>query len=456
MRSIWAVAKNTIAQALRMKVAVLIILLLLVMLPLMAMITEGDGTLKGKLQTFVSYGLSLMSLMLCMFTITISSYILANDIKRKHIFLVVTKPVRRFQIICGKFLGVVLLDIFLLAIFAVMIYSGTKLIPRLSGAGDAEKALVQRQFFTARKELTSYVDEKKLDTLAMQVYMRLEKVNQLPETMTKKQVLKELRNQEVLKSRAVEVGTEKAWVFDNVGLLAEGETLFVQFKYEAAVTPPSGKIVGQWAVGDDRQRLKGVGERKTEIYEVPPRRDKTRTMYEFEVPADCVAEDGRVAVIFRNPYVNNTTVMPKDIKLLYRSGSFEGNYIRAVLLVLTRLIFLAALGVSLSTWLSFPVAIFICIVFFFVGTFYGFIFESFGTLSLNTNVVYSFTIKPLLWLIPKFDGDHNPSQFITFAKLLNTEFLARVYLVTVFMKSMILLLFGMLIFRRREIARITV
>ena len=119
--------------------------------------------------------------------------------------------------------------------------------------------------------------------------------------------------------------------------------------------------------------------------------------------------------------------MPKDIKLLYRSGSFEGNYIRAVLLVLTRLIFLAALGVSLSTWLSFPVAIFICIVFFFVGTFYGFIFESFDSMSLNANVVYSLTIKPLLWLIPKFDGNHNPSQFIIFAKVLNTGFLARIY-----------------------------
>ena len=455
MRSVWAVAKNTIAQAFRMKVAVLIIILLLILLPLMAVITEGDGSLKGKLQTFVSYGLSLMSLMLCMFTIAISTYTLANDIKRKHIFLVITKPVRRFQIVCGKFLGIVLLDIFLLAIFAAIIYSGTKLIPRLSKAGDAEVAMVNRQFFTARKELTSYVDKEKLIKSAKHMYERLEKVNQLPETMTKEQILKELRNQEALKARAVEVGARKSWVFNNVKPLAENETLFIQFEYEVAVNPPGEKVVGQWAVGDDRQEKQGgSGDWKTNIYTVQ-RRDKTRTQYEFEVPADCVAEDGRVAVMFRNPYENQTTVMPKDIKLLYRSGSFDGNYIRAVLLILTRLIFLAALGVSLSTWLSFPVAIFVCIVAFFVGTFYGFIFESFSAMSLNANVIYTLTIKPLLWLIPKFDGDHNPSQFIIFAKVLRVSFLARIYLVTVFMKSMILLLFGMLIFRRREIARIT-
>ncbi|MHC4742557.1 MAG: hypothetical protein ACYS8Z_11635, partial [Planctomycetota bacterium] len=61
MRRIWAVAVNTIKQALRMKIAVIFILLLLVLLPTMALTTTGDNTLKGRLQTFVSYGLSLTS-----------------------------------------------------------------------------------------------------------------------------------------------------------------------------------------------------------------------------------------------------------------------------------------------------------------------------------------------------------------------------------------------------------
>jgi len=64
MRRVWAVARNTIAAALRMKVAVVVIVLLLILLPLMSMIMVGDGTLHGKLQTFVSYGLSLTTLLL--------------------------------------------------------------------------------------------------------------------------------------------------------------------------------------------------------------------------------------------------------------------------------------------------------------------------------------------------------------------------------------------------------
>jgi len=47
MRSIWAVAVNTIKQAVRMKIADVFIILLLVLLPVMGLTMTGDGTLKG-------------------------------------------------------------------------------------------------------------------------------------------------------------------------------------------------------------------------------------------------------------------------------------------------------------------------------------------------------------------------------------------------------------------------
>ena len=72
MRSIWAVATNTIKQAMRMKVAAVFLILLLVLLPVMGLSATGDGTLKGRLQTFVSYGLSLTAILLSLLTIIIS------------------------------------------------------------------------------------------------------------------------------------------------------------------------------------------------------------------------------------------------------------------------------------------------------------------------------------------------------------------------------------------------
>ncbi|MHC5137512.1 MAG: hypothetical protein ACYSN7_03060, partial [Planctomycetota bacterium] len=147
MHSIWAVARNTLAQALRMKIAAVVVLLLLILLPLMSMVMDGDGTLLCKLQTFTSYGLGLISLLLCILTIAISTFTLSNDIKRKHIFLVITKPICRWQLVLGKLVAVVLLNIILLSIFSGVLFVCTLLIPRMAGATEIDKIRAKAEFF---------------------------------------------------------------------------------------------------------------------------------------------------------------------------------------------------------------------------------------------------------------------------------------------------------------------
>ncbi len=133
MRSIWAVATNTIKQALRMKIAVFVLVLLIFVLPALGLTVTGDGTWKGRLQTFVSYGLSLTSLSLCLLTIIISIYSITSDIEQRQIYTVITKPIRRFEFLLGKLLGVILLGLGMLVIFAVIIYIITVSLPIFRG-----------------------------------------------------------------------------------------------------------------------------------------------------------------------------------------------------------------------------------------------------------------------------------------------------------------------------------
>ncbi|MHC4187091.1 MAG: ABC transporter permease, partial [Planctomycetota bacterium] len=121
MHNIWAVAKNTIKLALRTKSALALVVILLILLPAMGLNTTGDGTLKGRLQTFISYGLSLTSLLMSLVTIVSCVYTVTNDIKNKQIFTVLTKPIRRYELIVGKLFGVLIFDFFLLAVFGVII-----------------------------------------------------------------------------------------------------------------------------------------------------------------------------------------------------------------------------------------------------------------------------------------------------------------------------------------------
>jgi len=204
MHSIWAVATNTIKQALRMKVAAVFLILLLVLLPVMGFSATGDGTLKGRLQTFVSYGLSLTSILLCLLTIIISIYSVTNDIEQRQIYTVITKPIRRFQFLLGKLLGVVLLDVILLSLFAAIIYTITIYTPQFFNATETERIQANNEFFTARAALA--VPAVDVSQEVKDRYEQLKRNRELPENISYDEIITELTKQQQLAKRAADVG----------------------------------------------------------------------------------------------------------------------------------------------------------------------------------------------------------------------------------------------------------
>jgi hypothetical protein len=259
--------------------------------------------------------------------------------------------------------------------------------------------------------------------------------------------------EEIGKVVNIRPGQSRVWRFENVRPTNPDDVLFVQYKLES-VSPGVETLYGEWTVVDDRAAMQDI---KTRVGTYKSS-DAVRTVQEFNFPTELISTDDEayVAVVLRNPFANGTTIVAKDVKLLYRAGSFAGNYTSVMLVILTRLIFLAALGVSVSTWLSFPVAILICVVVFFTGTVNGFIVEAIYGLGKEMTLVYFFTIKPLLWLLPVFDGEFNPTPYMVSGEFLKWSTLGRIFLVTGFVKSSVLILLGMLIFHKREIAKITV
>ncbi len=451
MRSIWAVATNTIKQALRMKVAAVFLILLLVLLPVMGVSTTGDGTLKGRLQTFVSYGLSLTSLLLCLLTIIISIYSVTSDIEQRQIYTVITKPIRRFEFLLGKLLGVVLLDVILLSLFAAIIYTITIYTPEFFNAIETERIQANNEFFTARAALT--VPPVDVSQEVEDTYKKLEISNELPENLSRDEIIAELTRQQQLAKRAADVGQVLVWEFDNVDPLAQ--SMFIKFKYDVAVNPPDMQVYGRWFAGD-YQYIRYGTESKSPIYD-RIHKHSVRNFHEIEVPADVVPEHGHLAVAFLNAPLNNTVIFfpPDGIEVLYKADTFTGNFVRAVLLILFRLIFLACLGILASTFLSFPVAILLCLVLFSTASVSGFVIESFSFLSENISVIYSYTIKLVIQLLPKFDK-FNPTKFLVPARLLSWPLLAKCAAVMVCIKAFLLLLLALLIFSYREIAKIIV
>jgi hypothetical protein len=459
MHSIWAVAVNTLKQALRLKIAAVFIILLLVLLPLMGVVMTGDGTVKGRLQTFISYGLSLANLLLCLLTIIVAIYSVTSDFQHRQIYTVLTKPVRRCQFLLGKLLGVILLDAGLLVLFSTLVYAITVYTPRLAGVGESELARLDDEFFTARASLIPA--EPDVTEEVEETYKRLEKNRQLPQNVledkrSRRSYIAAITRRKKIESRAVSVGDDLLWEFGDVKPLDPNEHLFVRFKYDVSVNPPDLCIFGRWEVGDYRQVKYGAAI-ETPIYG-SDRKDTIRTFHEIEVPGDAIADDGYLAVRFVNVPLNNTVVIfgPQDgLEVLYKADTFTVNFIRAVILIFFRLIFLASMGVLASTFLSFPVAVLLCLVVFFTATISGFCLESFKVLGENAGFVYSYTLRPLIHLLPRFDK-FNPSNFLIPGRLLSWTLLAEAAGFMVCVKAGLLMLLGLLIFSYREIAKIIV
>ncbi len=434
-----------------MKVAAVFLILLLVLLPVMGLSATGDGTLKGRLQTFVSYGLSLTSLLLCLLTIIISIYTVASDIEQRQIYTVITKPIRRFEFLLGKLLGVILLDVILLSLFAAIIYTITIYTPEFLNTTEAERIQANNEFFTARAALT--VPAVDVSREVEDTYKKLEISNELPDNISREEIIARLTMQKQLAKRAADVGQVLVWEFKNVEPLAQN--MFIRFKYDVAVNPPDMQVYGRWFAGD-YQYIEYGTESKTPIYD-RIHKNSVRDFHEIVVPADVVPEHGRLAVAFQNAPLNNTVIFfpPDGIEVLYKADTFTGNFVRVVLLILFRLIFLACLGILASTFLSFPVAILLCLVLFSTACVSGFVIESFSFMGENISVIYSYTIKLVIQLLPKFDK-FNPTKFLVPARLLSWSLLARCAAVMVCIKAFLLLVLALVIFSYREIAKIII
>lgn len=451
MTRIWAVAKTTISQAIRMRIAILFILLLVIILPVLSLAVTGDGTLKGKLQTFITYSMALMNLLLCLLTVIIAGFTLSSDLKSSLLHTVVTKPIRRFELFIGKILGIIVLGLILLGVFGGMIFGLTLMIPKISDAPSFQVEEAEREFFTARAE--TLPEPFDVEGYVQSIIEQAKQQNDFPSEPRKRlEFVQELTRQVQAQSSSVPPAMSKVWVFENVTPNDPNGSIYLKYKFNAAKPPADELLMGYWVIGDRRGLELG---QQVNPYRIG-RKDKNKTTYEIEIPAQYVPLDGHLDVVYRNHPSNQTTVIfdQSEMKLLYRSGTFTDNFAKGCLIIFARIMFFAVLGVTLSTWLSFPVVMLVGLVVFFTGMMTGFVvdsFDQFGKLEL----IFKF-LKAVILMFPRFGGETNPGRFLTEARQISWQMLGMVFLELVAIKAVVVGLLGTYIFSKREIAKINV
>ncbi|MEK6644927.1 MAG: ABC transporter permease subunit [Planctomycetota bacterium] len=123
---IFAIARTTLAEGLRAKVGAGFAAIIFIAIPIFYFTAEGDGTIKGRVQMFLSYSMGFSGFVIGVLTIMFSCRSLSVEIASKQIFGIASKPVPRWQIVAGKWVGVMSLNVALLTVSTIAAYAGTQ------------------------------------------------------------------------------------------------------------------------------------------------------------------------------------------------------------------------------------------------------------------------------------------------------------------------------------------
>src|SRR6516164_4011325 len=122
MKRILAITWLTWKAALRFKLFLVIAALLILAVVGLPLVVKDDGTAQGFTQIILTYTLSSITALLGLSTLWLSCGTLARDIQECQMQVVVSKPIARWQIWLGKWLGIVSLNAALLALSGACVY----------------------------------------------------------------------------------------------------------------------------------------------------------------------------------------------------------------------------------------------------------------------------------------------------------------------------------------------
>ena len=148
MQRILAIAGLTWKAALRFKLFLVIAALLILAVVGLPLVIKDDGTARGFTQIILTYTLSAITALLGLSTLWLSCGTLARDIEECQIQVVATKPIARWQIWLGKWLGIVSLNAVLLAISGGCVFG--LLQWRAGKLPAAEQKILREQILVAR------------------------------------------------------------------------------------------------------------------------------------------------------------------------------------------------------------------------------------------------------------------------------------------------------------------
>jgi hypothetical protein len=380
-----AIAHTVVKEASRTRIALVFIVAILILLPLLPLGLDTTTALRYQLQAFIARSMGFTFYLAAVMTLFLSCGTVAFEIRDRQIWQLVTKPVSRLGYLVGKWIGVATVNLIIMSIAGVSIFTYIQYLrdrpvaPGLAGFEDRQQ--VKDAVLTARvgrkpdylrltpEQIRARVD----DEIARSDLALLEEVPAAVRAGLRAKIEEafDVGQRMVPPTRGSQIGARE-YVFSGLGP-ARGLDSMLTLRYrfhimrddEHEVFPAIFVINGDPELAFERQYVPTMA-------------------HVFTIPPDYIRPDGTLSLTIINPFTPPPALPgagalnfeAKDFELLYKVGSFEGNFLRAVMLDWVKLSFLAVLGIACATFLSFPVACMTSFTVFIAGSLGPFLAES--------------------------------------------------------------------------------
>jgi hypothetical protein len=355
-----AVILLTIKSAVRYRLIPIVGALLLVVVVGLPMVIKDDGSARGMTQILITYTLTAVTALLGFISLWLACGTLARDIEDCQMQMVTAKPMPRWQIWVGKWIGIMVLNAVLLTGCGLAIY--TMLHWRASQLSQVEQEALHNEVLVSRdsvKEPPADL-EGEVDNVFRE-RLKDDRVKQMDPNFVRREIRKEVKG----RMEVVPPEYRRIWeiYLGNDTSKLKGKPLYVRIKFQNAQRINEKVFRTILQVGPvDSPKIRTLDLNLA-----------ANTFHEIPVPPDLFDDNGMLRIEYwnKNP-VGILFPMEDGMEALYYEGPFGLNFLRGLGIIFLWLGLLTALGLAAASYLSFPVAAFfslsMLVVVFSTGT----------------------------------------------------------------------------------------
>ncbi len=458
-RGITGTAGAVLDEAVRMRSTLVLLILLGACVPILPLLLDPAERLTYRVQFLVMWNLGGAFLILSLLTVFLACGSICGDIASGRIHMSLTKPLDRWEYLVGKWLGLVLYNLLLVALVGIGSYTLIRMLAAGPAADQADREAVDRQVLVARRAVPPTRDDPKAYAEAVNAAIE-QRAKDDPEGFAgdRARAVDRIRREFDGQWLTVTSDMVSTFVFRELG--TKGDTSAkVQLQMDPRAPNVNIDFSDVWFTMSLNDRPWPVHDGEAVTQKLP-----SYARHVYDLPSSIVSESNelRLRIANKNAVPKGETLATsimfppgKGLQLFVRTGGFEANFFRCLAIIWLKLAVVAAVSVAAGAMFDFPSAVLASLVLYAASVGSDFFRDSLGIYNVASDtawgqaterisyaaryavegrgydmfrVLLGFVTDVLFFIVPSFSSDSSITRLATGIAIPGTAVVTRLVL----------------------------